>query len=123
MPTSAGDDARLTTEQRRLLAVALVPLFMALLSVSIVNVVLPSIQISIGASNTGLQWVLTGYTLAFGVLLVPAGRAGDLYGRARLFIAGLALFGVASLLAGIAPTELVLDLARVLMGLGWGVLT
>src|SRR5690625_3030579 len=122
MPTSAGDDARLTTEQRRLLAVALVPLFMALLSVSIVNVVLPSIQTSIGASNTGLQWVLTGYTLAFGVLLVPAGRAGDLYGRARLFILGLALFGLASLAAGLAPNELILNIARAFMGFGAGFL-
>lgn len=121
----AKDDrevARLTSVQRRLLAVALVPLFMSLLSVSIVNVVLPSIQSSIGASNTALQWVLTGYTLAFGVLLVPAGRAGDLYGRARLFILGVALFGLASLAAGLAPSELVLNIARAFMGFGSGLL-
>lgn len=115
-------EAQLTRDQRQLLAVALVPLFMSLVSVSIVNVVLPSIQISIGASNTGLQWVLTGYTLAFGVFLVPAGRAGDLYGRARLFIVGVALFGVASLAAGLAPNEVVLNVARVFMGFGSGLL-
>ena len=122
MAKDGGDDDELTIEQRRLLAVALVPLFMSLVSVSIVNVVLPSIQISIGASNTGLQWVLTGYTLAFGVLLVPAGRAGDLYGRARLFILGVAVFGLASLAAGFAPNELVLNIARVFMGFGSGFL-
>src|SRR5690625_3080678 len=116
------DEAKLSRDQQQLLGVALVPLFMSLLSVSIVNVVLPSIQWSIGASNTGLQWVLTGYTLAFGVLLVPAGRAGDLYGRARLFILGLSLFGLASLAAGLAPNELVLNIARVFMGFGSGFL-
>src|SRR5690625_551356 len=116
------DEAKLSRDQQQLLGVALVPLFMSLLSVSIVNVVLPSIQWSIGASNTGLQWVLTGYTLAFGVLLVPAGRAGDLYGRARLFILGLSLFGLASLVAGFAPNEWVLNIARVFMGFGSGFL-
>lgn len=122
MAKGGRDGEKLSREQRQLLAVALVPLFMALLSVSIVNVVLPSIQSSIGASNTGLQWVLTGYTLAFGVLLVPAGRAGDLYGRARLFILGLALFGLASLGAGLAPNELILNIARAFMGFGAGFL-
>lgn len=112
----------MTLEQRRLLGVALVPLLAALLSVSIVNVVLPSVQSTIGASNSALQWVLAGYTLAFGVLLVPAGRAGDVYGRGRLFIAGLVLFGAGSLVAGLAPNTLVLNLARVGMGLGSGLI-
>lgn len=112
----------MTLEQRRLLGVALVPLLSALLSVSIVNVVLPSVQSTIGASNSGLQWVLAGYTLAFGVVLVPSGRAGDVYGRGRLFIAGLVLFGAGSLVAGLAPNALVLNLARVGMGLGSGLL-
>lgn len=113
---------QMTVEQRRLLGVVLVPLLSALLSVSIVNVVLPSVQSTIGASNSALQWVLAGYTLSFGVLLVPAGRAGDVYGRGRLFIAGLALFGLGSLIAGLAPNVLVLNLARVGMGLGSGLL-
>lgn len=112
----------MTLEQRRILGVSLVPLLSALLSVSIVNVVLPSVQSTIGASNSALQWVLAGYTLSFGVLLVPAGRAGDVYGRGRLFIAGAALFGVGSLAAGFAPDPLTLNLARVVMGFGSGLL-
>lgn len=108
--------------QRRLLTLTLVPLFMSLLSVSIVNVILPSVQADIGASSSALQWVLSGYALAFGVVLVAAGRAGDVFGRAKLFIVGVVLFGAGSLVAGLAPTPLVLNLARVVMGLGSGLL-
>nr|WP_312917298.1 MFS transporter [Kocuria sp.] len=61
---------------------------MSLISVSIVNVALSSIQQELGASSSALQWVLTGYALAFGVLLVASGRAGDVFGRRKLFIAG-----------------------------------
>ncbi|WP_338131699.1 MFS transporter [Rothia kristinae] len=119
--THAGDTAFDPT-QRRLLTLTLVPLFMSLLSVSIVNVILPSVQADIGASSSALQWVLSGYALAFGVVLVAAGRAGDVFGRAKLFIAGVVLFGAGSLVAGLAPTPLVLNLARVVMGLGSGLL-
>ena len=65
---------------------------MSLISVSIVNVALSSIQQELGASSSALQWVLTGYALAFGVLLVASGRAGDVFGRRKLFIAGIAVF-------------------------------
>lgn len=119
--TRTGDTAFDPT-QRRLLTLTLVPLFMSLLSVSIVNVILPSVQVDIGASSSALQWVLSGYALAFGVVLVAAGRAGDVFGRAKLFIAGVVLFGAGSLVAGLAPTPLVLNLARVVMGLGSGLL-
>ncbi|WP_144936278.1 MFS transporter [Rothia kristinae] len=115
-------DAAFDPTQRRLLTLTLVPLFMSLLSVSIVNVILPSVQADIGASSSALQWVLSGYALAFGVVLVAAGRAGDVFGRAKLFIAGVVLFGAGSLVAGLAPTPLVLNLARVVMGLGSGLL-
>lgn len=115
-------DATFDPTQRRLLTLTLVPLFMSLLSVSIVNVILPSVQADIGASSSALQWVLSGYALAFGVVLVAAGRAGDVFGRAKLFIAGVVLFGAGSLVAGLAPSPLVLNLARVVMGLGSGLL-
>lgn len=99
------------------------PLFAALLSISIVNVALPAIEEGLGAGDSDLQWVLSGYALAFGVALVPAGRAGDVWGRRRFFLSGVAFFGVASLLAALAPTPLLLNIARVLMGIGAGILT
>jgi EmrB/QacA subfamily drug resistance transporter len=118
-----SNETPMSPAQRKLLGVILVPLFMSLLSISIVNVVLPSLQVSIGASNSSLQWVLSGYTLAFGVLLVAAGRAGDLFGRGKLFVVGLVFFGVGSLAAGLAGSPLLLNLARIVMGLGSGMLS
>ncbi|WP_228389346.1 MFS transporter [Cumulibacter manganitolerans] len=120
---TAGPAARMTGEQRKLLVAILVPLFMSLLSISIVNVTLPTMQTSLRASDQAIQWVLSGYTLAFGVVMVAAGRAGDLYGRGRLFMGGLVVFGLGSLLSGLAPDPVVLNLARVLMGLGSGLLS
>lgn len=120
MPTDLP--GKFDAEQKRILALTLVPLFMSLLSVSIVNVVLPAVQESIHAGSSQLQWVLSGYALAFGVLLVAAGRAGDVYGRGRLFILGVSLFGLGALVSGLAPTPIVLNIARVAMGLGSGFL-
>ncbi|HLR44202.1 MAG TPA: MFS transporter, partial [Brevibacterium sp.] len=125
MRESAASDAdtqQFTPEQRRILLVSLIVAFLSLLSVSIVNVVLPSIEESLAASSAALQWVLSGYALAFGVVLVAAGRAGDIWGRGRLFVAGLVLFGAGSLVAGFSADPLVLNLARVVMGLGSGCL-
>ena len=99
------------------------PLFASLLSISIVNVALPSIEDSLSASSADLQWVLSGYALAFGMALVPAGRAGDIWGRRRLFLIGVVLFGVASLAAALAMTPLMLNTARVFMGFAAGILT
>lgn len=113
----------MSTQQRRILAVMLVPMFMSLLSVSIVNVILPDMQRSIGASNSAIQWVLSGYTLAFGVLLVASGRAGDLFGRGRLFVTGVSVFALGSLIAGFAPDPVMLNVARIVMGLGSGLLS
>ncbi|QZE27258.1 MFS transporter [Brevibacterium casei] len=112
----------MTQVQKRILLISLVPLFMSLLSVSIINVVLSAIGQDLGASSSALQWVLTGYALSFGVVLVAAGRAGDVFGRAQLFIAGVSLFGISSLVAGLAPDPLTLNIARVLMGFGSGLL-
>ncbi|WP_442785611.1 MFS transporter [Actinacidiphila sp. DG2A-62] len=106
----------------RALAVCLTAGFMTLLDVSIVNVALPSIRTGIGASQSGLQWVLSGYALAFGLALVPAGRLGDVRGRRTMFMAGLALFTLASALAGAAQNEGWLIGARLLQGAAGGVL-
>src|SRR5699024_1629964 len=83
-----------------------------------VNVILPDMQRSIGASNSAIQWVLSGYTLAFGVFLVAAGRAGDLFGRGRLFVIGVGVFALGSLIAGLSPDPLVLNIARISVGIG-----
>ncbi len=106
--------------RRRILVVLLSALFLSLITVSIVNVALPSIAQGIGASSTQLQWVLSGYSLAYGVVLVAAGRAGDLLGRSRLFLIGVSIFMVASIAASLAPNALVLNLARAVMGIGAG---
>ncbi len=100
----------------------LTPLFMALVAMSVINVGLPAIQESFGTTSTGVQWTISGYTLAFALLLVPAGRIGDASGRRRMLIIGVAVFTVGSLLSAVAPTIDVLNLARVLQGVGSGLL-
>lgn len=117
-----SESTKMTQTQKRILLIGLVPLFMSLLSVSSINVVLPSIAADIDASTSALQWVLTGYALSFGVVLVAAGRAGDVFGRGQLFVIGVGLFGLSSLVAGIAPDPLTLNISRVTMGLGSGFL-
>jgi len=106
----------------RILAVLLTVIFMSLVSVSIVNVALPSIQAAVDASQSDLQWVLSGYALTFGVILVAAGRAGDIMGRGGIFILGVAIFTAASLAAGLAPDAKWLNAARFVQGVGSGLL-
>ncbi|MGP9784262.1 MFS transporter [Glutamicibacter sp. AOP12-B1-11] len=106
----------------RLLWVLLATMFMSLVSVSIVNVVLPSIETTLGASEADMQWVLAGYALTFGVVLVAAGRAGDVLGRGVVFVAGVVIFTLSSILAGLAPDPTSLNIARFIMGLGSGLL-
>jgi EmrB/QacA subfamily drug resistance transporter len=102
-------------------AVVSVGIFMALLDTTIVNVALPTIRSSINADESTLAWIISGYALAFGLALIPAGRIGDRWSHKWVFIAGLAIFTLASLFAGIAqsPTELIV--ARVIQGLGGGI--
>ncbi|WP_425555566.1 MFS transporter [Kitasatospora kazusensis] len=95
---------------------------MTLLDVSIVNVALPSVRSSLRMSDSGLQWVLSGYALAFGLALVPAGRLGDARSRRAVFMAGLALFTAASAVAGAAQSEAWLVSARLVQGAAGGVL-
>jgi EmrB/QacA subfamily drug resistance transporter len=107
-------------DPRRWFALALVCVgfFMTVLDVSIVNVALPSIGRSLHFSSTGLQWVITAYAITFGGFLLLGGRAGDILGRKRMFMAGLALFSVASLACGLAGSSGVLVAARAVQGLG-----
>lgn len=91
--------------------------FMVVLDVSIVNVALPSIQKAFHMSETNLQWIVTAYTLAFGGFLLLGGRAADLYGRKKVFLTGVTMFGLASLLDGLAQSGSMLIFLRALQGL------
>ncbi|MGM1062329.1 MFS transporter [Saccharothrix sp. Mg75] len=104
------------------LTVTLVAGFMSLLDVSIVSVALPSIQHGLGTSPAGVQWVVSGYALAFGLALVPAGRLGDAIGRRTMFLCALTGFVLFSAIAGLAPTTEVLIVARLLQGISAGAL-
>ena len=107
----------------RALAVTLAAGFMSLLDVSIVNVALPSIQHGLHASAEDVQWVVSGYALAFGLVLVAGGRLGDLLGRRRMFLIALCGFVVTSAAAGAAPDAALLVVARLVQGLAAGLLT
>lgn len=97
-------------------------LFMTLLDVSVTNVALPSIADATGAGPSGLQWVVSGYTLSFGLVPVLAGRLGDDHGRKTMFQVGVASFAVTSMLAAVAPSIGFLVAARVLQGLAGGLI-
>jgi EmrB/QacA subfamily drug resistance transporter len=102
------------------LIVLMVGMFMALLDTTIVNVALPTIRDSLDASEATLSWIISGYALAFGIALIPAGRVGDRIGHKWVFFAGLALFTLASLFCGLAQTSVQLIIARVVQGLAGG---
>ncbi|MER5338680.1 MFS transporter [Micromonospora sp. NPDC002717] len=114
--TASPDDRR----RWQALGVGLVAAFMTLLDVSIVNVAVPSMDRALGASPSDLQWVLSGYALTFGLVLVPAGRFGDARGRRTAFVFGIALFTLASALAGLAASPAWLVGARLLQGAAAG---
>lgn len=92
--------------------------FMVVLDFSIVNVALPSMQKDLGMSTQNLQWVVSAYSLTFGGFLLLGGRASDLFGRRKLFLAGLLVFSLASLVGGLAHSGLWLIAARAVQGLG-----
>src|SRR5919198_76939 len=97
--------------------------FMVVLDIAVVNVALPSIQTDLGFSQENLQWVISAYALLFGGFLLLGGRVADLIGRRRVFIAGLVVFGTASLISGLAWSEGALIGARALQGLGAAMIT
>lgn len=97
--------------------------FMTYLDNNVVNVALPTIQRDLGLSIAGLEWIVSGYILVFAGLMLVGGRLADLFGRGRAFLTGLAMFTVASLLAGLAGSEAMLLAARVLQGAGAALLT
>lgn len=124
---AAHDPNRVTVEgsdrvydRRKILLVLLLPLAMSLMAVSSVNVTLHTIETGLGASASDIQWVLSGFALAFGVALIPSGRAGDVLGRGGMFVVGLSIFVLASFACGLAPTPLALNAARLVQGIGAG---
>ena len=114
-----------TSDRRKWFALALLSAvqFMVILDVAIVNVALPSIQVDLGFSQENLQWVMSAYALMFGGFLLLGGRAADLLGRRRIFLAGISLFTLGSLAAGLAWSETSLIGARALQGLGAAIIT
>src|SRR5256714_749712 len=108
------------TDRRKWLALALLSAvqFMVVLDIAIVNVALPSIKTDLGFSQQNLQWVVSAYALFFGGFLLLGGRAADLLGRRRLFLAGVVLFTLSSLLAGLAWAAGLLIAPRSFPGLG-----
>ena len=120
---SSADDYTPDPRRWRALAVVLVAGFMVLLDVSIVNVALPSIAAGIHAGDNALQWVVSGYALAFGLVLVAGGRIGDARGRRPTLVLGLVIFTLASAACGAAQTPLMLVVARLIQGVGGGMVT
>jgi EmrB/QacA subfamily drug resistance transporter len=117
----AADEAR--RQRRRWIALAVLCLgqLMMVLDATIVNVALPSMQRDLHFTQSNLTWVINGYLITFGGVLLLAGRMGDLVGRKKVFIAGLTLFTFASVLCGAATSQAMLIAARLLQGVGGGV--
>ena len=111
------------TKRWRALALLCVAQFVVVLDASIVNVALPSIGDALDFSKENLSWVVNAYVLTFGGFLLLGGRAADLLGRRRVFMAGLIVVAVASLAAGFASTEGQLIVARAAQGLGAAILS
>jgi EmrB/QacA subfamily drug resistance transporter len=114
--TDATDTAPAQPRRPLQLALILVAAFMVVLDFSIVNVALPSIERELHMPPNAVQWIVTGYAISFGGLLILGGRAADLFGRRRMFVAGLIAFSLASLAGGLAQDPALLITARVIQG-------
>jgi len=117
-PEPEVDTSRRTQRLGWALVLICIAQLMVVLDATIANIALPYIGRDLHMSGTNLTWIVTGYSLAFGGLLLLGGRLGDLYGRRKVFMAGLTIFAVASLLGGLAQSEALLLSARGLQGLG-----
>ena len=119
VPSRPAPHAQASTPSRAFqLALILVAAFMVVLDFSIVNVALPSIERELHMAPDAVQWIVTGYAISFGGLLILGGRAADLFGRRRMFIVGLVVFALASLAGGLASDPALLIAARVIQGAG-----
>jgi EmrB/QacA subfamily drug resistance transporter len=120
MPSNNSNVSEMPTGRSRWIALVVlcIGMLMIVLDATIVNVALPSIQGDLGFSQSSLAWVVNAYLIAFGGLLLLAGRLGDLIGRRRIFLSGLTLFALASLACGLAQSQEVLVVARFIQGVG-----
>lgn len=110
-----------TFHRYKILFVLMVPIAMALMAISSINVALPAIEEGLGATSADVQWILSGYALTFGITLIPAGRIGDSLGRSIFFTLGLAVFTLSSLACGLAGDPWVLNASRFVQGVGAGI--
>lgn len=117
-PLSTKTNAGSSSQRSLVLSLITLTQFMIVVDATIVQVALPSIGREFGVSVNGLQWIVTAYGLTLAGFLMLSGRLGDIYGHKKLFIIGLLLFSLASLTGGLAPSDIVLILARVIQGLG-----
>ncbi|MGZ4238330.1 MAG: MFS transporter, partial [Solirubrobacteraceae bacterium] len=116
-------EARRPSSTGALLFVVLLAQFMVILDIAVVNVALPDMRDGLHFSTTGLQWVVNAYTLTFAGFLMLGGRSADILGRRRVFLVGVALFSVSSLVCALADSRGLLIGARALQGLGGAVLS
>jgi EmrB/QacA subfamily drug resistance transporter len=118
MPPAAPTPVLDSKRGKQILLLLLAVAFLDFVDASIVNVALPSISSDLGFTIQNLQWVLSGYLLTYGGLMLLGGRAADLFGRRRLLVSGTVLFACSSLAAGVAPDDTVLIVARMIQGAG-----
>jgi MFS family permease len=121
--SETAEDAGLDPRRWRALVVILTGSFLSFLDFFIVNIALPAIREDLGASAAQLQFVVAAYGIGFGVSLITGGRLGDIFGRRRVFLCGIAGFTLASMLCGVAPTARILIAARVLQAVTAATLT
>src|SRR4051812_3056001 len=121
--TPRHDEYAPDPDRWKALGVVLAAGFMTLLDVSIVNVALPSIDLGLHAQPNDLQWIVSGYALSLGLLLVPSGRFGDAHGRRPVFMVGVALFVLASAACALAPTAPALVFLRIVQGFAGGLIS
>jgi EmrB/QacA subfamily drug resistance transporter len=116
-PQAQQQQSELDPRRWRALVAVLTASFMVLLDISIVNVAIPAIRSNLAATNADIQFVVAGYGLAYALVLITGGRLGDIYGRKRLFMIGMAGFVTTSALCGLSQSAVMLDISRVVQGL------
>ena len=111
-------DLTFSTQDKLVIAACAISMLIVQMDWFALNLAIPSIAKHFNVASTDLQWVVSGYMLSIGALMVTAGRLADIFGRRLVIVIGLAIFGIVSLICGTAPGELYLIIARVFQGIG-----